>query len=329
MAGPWYNAGMHNDAGILAGMLCRVARGRHGHEHLGMDEARIAFAALLDAHADPLQLGAFLIAERMKGETPAEIAGFVQAARAHISGLGEADLPDAVDLPCYAGKRRAAPLHLAAALQARDAGMRIFVHGVAHIDGRLSAWQALEAAGVSRATGLAEARSLLERQGIAYIDLAELCPPLHRIYGLRPRLGVRSFANSVARLLNPLACEGQLNGVFHTPYVDKMAEANALLGQSRSLVFMGAEGEPELYAERQKLAVVQLGSQIHTVELPDMGCILYPRDRQSPAAVASRFASILQGDMDGREAATLKRMHAALRWAASGEKPADWHIREA
>ncbi len=310
-------------------MLRRVARGRHGHEHLDTDEARIAFTALLHADADPLQLGAFLIAQRMKGETPAEIAGFVQAARAHIPGFGEAGLPDAVDLPCYAGKRRAAPLHLAAALQARDAGMRILVHGVAHIDGRLSAWPVLEAAGVARATGLAEAGSLLARQGIAYIDLAELCPPLHRIYGLRPRLGVRSFANSVARLLNPLACAGQLNGVFHTPYVDKMAEANALLGQSRSLVFMGAEGEPELYAERQKLVAAQIEDDILKLELADMGSEAYPRERQSPAAVAARFASILQGDMDGREAATLKRMHAALRWAAGGALPADWHVREA
>jgi anthranilate phosphoribosyltransferase len=320
---------MHDDAIRLAGMLRRVARGRHGHEHLTMDEARSALATLLEADADPLQLGAFLIAERMKGETAAELAGFVQAARAHISGFGEADLADGVDLPCYAGKRRAAPVHLAAALQARDAGLRILVHGVAQIDGRLSAWQALKAAGVSRAASLAEAASLIESQGIAYLDLAELCPPLHRIYGLRPRLGVRSFANSVARLLNPLACSGQLNGVFHTPYVDKMAQANVLLGQPRSLVFMGAEGEPELYADRQKRVAMQRGSEVHAAELADMRSASYPRDRQSPATVATRFASILQGERDGREAATLMRMEAALRWAAGGDWPADWHIPEA
>lgn len=319
---------MHDNADILAGMLRRVARGRHGHEHLGMDEARTAFSVLLGADADPLQLGAFLIAERMKGETPQELAGFVQAARAHIPGLGGTTLADAVDLPCYAGKRRAAPLHLAAALAARDAGMRILVHGVARIDGRLSAWKALETAGVARASSLIEAGALVARHGIAYIDLAELCPPLYRIYELRPRLGVRSFANSVARLLNPLACAGQLNGVFHTPYVEKLARANVLLGQPRSLVFMGAEGEPELYAERQKLAALQVGDGIRDLDLPDAGSEPYPRDRQSPAAVAARFASILRGDADGREAATLARMDAALCWAAGSELPADWHLRE-
>ncbi|HXH65094.1 MAG TPA: anthranilate phosphoribosyltransferase, partial [Mariprofundaceae bacterium] len=152
------------DANAVAGMLRRVARGRHGHEHLSAEEAEAVFAALMAADADPLQLGAFLITQRMKGETAAEIAGFVRAARGRIAGFGDVRTPDGtVDLPCYAGKRRAAPVHLAAALKARDAGIPVFVHGVAHIEGRLSAWQALEVAGVSRAESLSQVQSVLHR----------------------------------------------------------------------------------------------------------------------------------------------------------------------
>ncbi|HXH73255.1 MAG TPA: anthranilate phosphoribosyltransferase [Mariprofundaceae bacterium] len=317
----------------ISSHIRRVARGKHGAEHLNRQEACEVFAHLLDEVADPLQIGAFLIAERMKGETAEEIAGFVDAARTWSIGYGDVRAPaGCVDLPCYAGKRRAAPVHLAAALQARDAGIPVFVHGVSHIEGRLSAWQALEAAGVQRAGSLADAQAILAHDGIVYADLAELCPPLLRIYNLRPRLGVRSFANTVARLLNPLGCAGQLNGFFHTPYADKMAGANVLLGQPRSLIFMGAEGDPELYAERQKVVAMQTGGDIAMLDLPDCGCDSYPKEKGEPEAVAARFAAILAGQLDpqrdAREVATLDRMLAAFRWAAGGELPSDWTITE-
>ncbi|HXH64556.1 MAG TPA: anthranilate phosphoribosyltransferase, partial [Mariprofundaceae bacterium] len=185
-----------------------------------------------------------------------------------------------------------------------------------------------EAAGVQRVDSLSQAQSVLQRDGIVYADLADLCPPLSRIYGLRPRLGVRSFANTVARLLNPLGCAGQLNGFFHTPYADRMAGANALLVQPRSLIFMGAEGEPELYAERQKVVAMQLGDDIRMLDLPDSGCAPYPKEKSEPDAIAGRFAAILAGQMDARESATLLRMLAAFRWAAGGALPADWTIME-
>jgi len=311
----------------IAPHIRRVARGKHGSEHLSRMEACEVFGHLLDERADLLQLGAFLIAQRMKGETSEEIAGFVDAARTWVAGFGDVKAPSGtVDLPCYAGKRRAAPVHLAAALKARDEGIPVFVHGVTHIEGRLSAWQALEQAGVQRAGNLSDAWRTLSSEGIVYADLAELCPPLFRIYNLRPRLGVRSFANTVARLLNPLRCAGQLSGFFHTPYADKMAGANVMLHQPRSLIFMGAEGDPELYAERQKVVAMQTAETIRMLDLPDCGCDPYPKEKNDVEAIVARFGSILEGGMDEREAATLDRMLAAFRWASGGELPADWQI---
>ena len=93
----------------ISTLIKRVARGKHGSEHLSQDEARFVFSELLNPQADELQLGAFLIAERMKGEVSEEFAGFVQAAREHVSHFDTIKAPEgAVDLPCYAGKRRAA-----------------------------------------------------------------------------------------------------------------------------------------------------------------------------------------------------------------------------
>ncbi len=320
----------------VSAMIRRVARGRHGAENLSREQARRLLQHLLAEDADALQLGAFLIAERMKGETAEELAGFVEAARMQMPGFAGEAL-HAVDLPCYAGKRRAAPVHLLAAMKARDAGIRIVVHGVEVIEGRFSAWQALSDLGVQRAAEGREAAAILDRDGIVYLDLAEICPPLYRLFMLRPRLGVRSFANTVARLLNPMRCAAQLNGIFHTPYAQVMAEVNRLIGQPASLIFAGAEGEPELYATRQRILLWQRGLQIRELTLDDArteddrALPTYPkRIRDCPEALREDMLRILRGEPGAYERAALERMRTAFAWAdmglASDAMPAGWRL---
>jgi len=311
----------------ISTLIKRIARGKHGSEHLSREESEVAFAALLQPDADALQLGAFLIAQRMKGETSAELAGFVTAARSRIAGFGQFKAAaGAVDLPCYAGKRRAVHACLVAAMQARDAGIPVFVHGVAQIEGRVTAWQMLENAGVKRAASLHEAIGILGSENMVYADLAELCPDLNRIYMLRPKLGVRSFSNTVARLLNPMQCDGQLNGFFHTPYADYMAESNALLGQPRSLIFMGAEGEPELYADRQKVILMQQANTGKRVSYQPAGLEPYPRQAQDLTQLQERFVAMCAGEVDVREAAVIVRMLEAFRWASTAALPTNWNM---
>jgi len=311
----------------IAEGIHRVARGKHGKKDLNRDEARSICSALLLPDADFLQLGAFLIAERMKGESVPELAGFVDAARSRIRDFKAYAAPaGAVDLPCYAGKRWAAPLHLLAALQARDAGIPVFVHGMEHIEGRVTAWQTLKQVGVKRSGDLRQAAEVLAGDGIVYMDVADICPDLFRILQLRPRIGVRSFAHTVARLLNPLGCTGQLNGMFHTPYTRHMAEANALLGQHCSLIFMGAEGEPELYADRQKELLLQQGKDIRSMQYEDAGEISYPREHVSDLSVLKNCLAVSPGkEMNGRESFVLRHMCEAFRLVSTGMLPEGWH----
>ncbi|MDQ6986865.1 MAG: anthranilate phosphoribosyltransferase [Mariprofundaceae bacterium] len=310
----------------IAAGIHRIARGKHGAENLNRQDAAALFAALLAADADPLQRGAFLIAERMKGETQVELAGFVDAARASIEAFGNISMPQgAVDFPCYAGKRRAAPVHLAAALMARDRGVAVLVHGVAAIEGRISAWQVLQKAGVSRATNIAEAASCLHSEGIVYLDIADYCPGLFDVLALRSRLGVRSFAHTVARLLNPLNCAGQLNGIFHTPYATLMTQVNVLLGQPRSLIFAGAEGDPELYADRQKALFAQIGDSVSACSYAAAGCALYPRQAVADVqALCVSLSSFVEGAGNTREQVVMRRMHQAFDFASAGAWPVDW-----
>ena len=313
----------------ISAMIKRVARGKHGSENMSREEARSVFAALLAPDTDELQLGAFLIAQRMKGETSAELTGFVEAARYNIRGYGQfSTLSGAVDLPCYAGKCRAAHAYLAAAIRARDAGIPVFIHGIENIDGRVTAWQVLEKHGVKRAATLSEAVTILASEGIVYAGLADFCPELFRIYALRSRLGVRSFANTVARLLNPAQCEGQLNGFFHTPYANYMAAANSLLGQPRSLIFMGAEGEAELYADRQKVIVKQQGESLQRVSYQQAGLDKYPRQSMDLILLKQQAADMLEGKISDRESVVIERMGEAFRWASRARFPVTWKMED-
>ena len=310
----------------ISPLIKRVARVKHGSDHLSRDDAKTVFQELLRPDADPLQLGAFLIAQRMKGETSAELAGFVDATREIVPGFAQIVAPKgAVDLPCYAGKRRDGHSYLAAAMQARDRGIPVVVHGIEQIEGRMTAWQALQGAGVKRALSLDAAVEMLDRDHIVYIDLAELSPDLFRIYNLRERLGVRSFANTVARLLNPMLCDGQLNGFFHTPYADYMADANVLLGQKRSLIFMGAEGEPELYADRQKVIVKQQDEGISRLAYAEAGLDVYPREAMHEVELKACVAALLAGEGNKRQAAVIEKMNDAFNWVSQGVFPAAWH----
>lgn len=311
----------------IAGLIYKVARGKHGSKDLSRDEAESVFAALLRPDADVFQLGAFLIAERIKGETSSELAGFVDAARSRIENFGVSAAPDnAVDLPCYAGKRRAAPLHLLAALQARDAGIPVFIHGMDYVEGRVTAWQALKGAGVRRGRDLRQAAEILANEGIVYAGIEDICPDLFRILQLRPRLGVRSFAHTVARMLNPLGCTGQLNGMFHTPYARHMAEANVLLEQHYSLIFMGAEGEPELYADRQKELLLQQGKSIRSLQYADAGMSFYPKEKTDALSRIENYIAETYAIEQGQyEEAVLKRMCEAFKFVSTGILPEDWY----
>ncbi|MDX8410596.1 MAG: anthranilate phosphoribosyltransferase [Mariprofundaceae bacterium] len=266
-----------------------------------------------------MQNRAFAIADKKNRQD----AGF---SRCPIDGYGDIRAPAAcVDLPCYAGKRRATHVHLVAAMRVAGHGTPVLIHGVDAIAGRISAWQVLQAIGVRRAKTLAEARNILAGDGIAYADVTDFCPSLHRILGFRPRLGVRSFAHTVARLLNPLGRGGQANGFFHTPYARLMAEANVMLGQACSLVFMGAEGEPELYADRQKLLLAQQGENIRPLAYPPAHAPVYPlHPVEKLEQLLPDARRMLAGEVHPREQAVFERMLEAYRFASHGKLPETW-----
>jgi anthranilate phosphoribosyltransferase len=198
---------------------------------------------LLAGQADPVQIGAFLMLLRYRGEDPEEITGLVQGAMpaTRIAGA-RADL----DWPSYgAGRTRGAPWFLLAALALADAGVRVLMHGTNEFTGGITVAEALTQLGRAPAANRADAALRLDRDGFAYMPIATLCPALADLLSLRRLLGLRSPLNTVARLLDPAGAPAGVDGVFHPPYIETHLAVAERLGRPHLMVLKGGGGEAE------------------------------------------------------------------------------------
>ncbi len=164
---------------------------------------------ILGGETLPEQLGAFLMLLRVKEESPAEIAGFVRAARAATRLPANAPKVD-VDWSSYAGKGRQLPWFILSALILSRNGWRVFMHGAeAHTEGRLYTGAALRALDIPVAGSLDEAADALAARNFAYLPIDALSPKVADMLELRPILGLalagahlRPHAQSVRRALH-------------------------------------------------------------------------------------------------------------------------------
>jgi anthranilate phosphoribosyltransferase len=226
----------------FAPFLRTIGRGPRLSRPLDRQEARAAMTMILDGAVKPAQTGALLLLLRYRGETPEEMAGFVEAARDRIDvppGLS----PD-LDWPSYADRHRQQPWFVLAALLLAENGIKVLMHGIAgNADGFAPTRPVLAALGIVPSPSLQVVWEALARENFAYIGLEHFCPALDELLGLRPLLGVRSAVNSVCRALNPAHAPAQIQGVFHPPYRVSQQQVARLLEQPRSAIFKGGGGE--------------------------------------------------------------------------------------
>jgi anthranilate phosphoribosyltransferase len=222
-----------------------LGKGKSGSRSLSRAEAQQAFAMILRGEAQPVQVGAFLMLLRVKEETGAELAGFVEACRAQMTAPPA--LAVDLDWASYAGKKHQHPWYILAMLLLVQAGYRIFIHGAdGHTAGRLYTEQALRELALPVAGSWAEVETQLDTLGMSYLPLRAFCPGLHELVHLRPLLGLRSPVNTLTRMLNPLGAPCSIQSIFHPAYASLHQQADRLLGQPRALVFKGDSGEVEI-----------------------------------------------------------------------------------
>jgi anthranilate phosphoribosyltransferase len=227
----------------MAGYVATLGRGPGRSRALSRAEAEDAMGLLLDGAADPVQVGALLMLLRYRGEDPEEIAGLVLGARAR---LGLPGLAVTLDWPSYgAGRTRAAPWFLLAAMALGGAGIGVLMHGTNEFSGGMTVADALVLLDRPQSADAAAAGRALAETGFAYVPMAALSPAFAALLGLRGKLGLRSPLNTVARLLNPAGAPASVDGVFHPPYIETHLAVAERLGWGRLVVLKGGGGEAE------------------------------------------------------------------------------------
>ena len=227
-------------------LIAKIGKGAKASKDLTWDEAKQAMRQLIEGQATPVQVGAFLLAMRVKMESVSELAAFTSAAREYKAPLRIATRKPLIDVSSYAGKKDTFHALAGSAVIAAAAGVAVLIHGHEGIPERLSMASVLAALGVPIDLTPEQVAQDVASKGFGYLDIALYHPPLAGFLQLRHELGVRSFFHPVAKMLNPARAPVQIIGVTHPPYFEKTAEALNMLCSRRVILLRGVEGDPEL-----------------------------------------------------------------------------------
>lgn len=295
----------------FAEFLRTVGRGPGRSRPLVREEARDAMELILDGAVTPEQLGAFLLVMRYRGETAPELAGYVDAVRARLPAAPA--LAPELDWPSYADRHKQLPWFVLPALLLAGAGVRVLMHGIEG-EGPATTPAALRALGIAPARSLEEAGERLERSNFAYLPLAVFAPELHRLFGLRPLLGLRTPVHTLARELAPFGPKAQIQGIFHPTYLELHHETQALLGQRRAVVFKGGGGEALRNPDKPCRTLLHLDGAAFEEVWPARPYGAPHRWREEPLEVG-RIRALWLGELDlpGPRAAVVGTAAVALR----------------
>ncbi|GKS97528.1 DNA-binding protein YbiB [Acidovorax sp. SUPP2825] len=215
-----------------------LGRGARGARAIGREQANDLFGQVLDGQVTDLEIGAFCIAMRIKGETAEEMCGFLDATHARLARLPASDRPVVV-LPSYNGARKLPVLTpLLALLLARE-GLPVLLHGMRTEARRILASDVLDALGISALN----APEKIANGTVAHIHTEALHPGLARLLAAREAIGLRNPGHSVVKLMNPCAGPSLVVTAYTHPEYQAMLHATfGTLGMN-ALLSRGLEGE--------------------------------------------------------------------------------------
>ncbi len=226
-----------------APIIKEIGRGAKGARHMAREQAARVFAEILDGKVPDLELGAILLSLRIKGESPNEMLGFLDALNERTRQIEVPAGPRCVILPTYNGARKQPNLMpLVALLLARE-GIPVLIQGRHDFESRVSPFELLGTLGIDPETTLQAASGMLERRRVACMRVDMIARGLDWLLGLRLTLGVRNSGHTLAKLLDP--CKGRsvrVVAVTHPPYLELM-QTLLTAEAATALLMRGTEGE--------------------------------------------------------------------------------------
>ena len=248
-----------------------IGRGKDGARPLTREQAADLFGQVLDGTVTDLEIGGFCLAMRIKGETPEEMAGFMDAthSRLNLVPAGAVNDRPVIVIPSYNGARKLPVLTpLLALLLARE-GLPVLVHGTATESTRVYTSEVLEALGIKQLLAI----KTISNGEIAFAPTPLLCPGLARLLDVRRVVGLRNPAHSLVKLMNPCAGKSLIVSSYtHPEYAISMAATFALM-QSNAMLLRGTEGEAVAYARRMPQMLGFIAGQRNVLQEAQTGAI--------------------------------------------------------
>jgi anthranilate phosphoribosyltransferase len=266
---------------------------------LTRDEAAAAFDQIMSGNATPSQIGGFLMALRVRGETVDEITAAVATMRARMVRV---DAPaDAVDVVGTGGDAsHSLNISTCAALIVAGAGVPVAKHGNRALSSRSGAADCLMALGVKidlTPDGIARC---IREAGIGFMFAPAHHPAMKHVGPTRVELGTRTIFNLLGPLSNPADVKRQMVGVFSGQWVDPLAAVLANLGSTHAWVVHGSDGLDELTGTGPSAVAELKGGRItsFTVQPSDVGLgLCQPGDLRGGDAAhnAMQLRAVLTG----------------------------------
>ncbi|MEO0411263.1 MAG: anthranilate phosphoribosyltransferase [Pseudomonadota bacterium] len=265
-------------------------------EALTPEEATTAFTALLSGQLDAVDITAFLVALKVRGETTEEILGAVRVLRQSCDpSLAP---PGAIDT-CGTGGDGLHTLNISttAALVLAAGGVPVAKHGNRSVSSRSGSTDVLGALGVKTEQSKTQLKQALQRFNIAYMNAPAFHPTMATVAPIRRQLAARTIFNLLGPMANPAGVKRQLIGTYDLKWCAPMANVLRALGSTKAWVVHGADGQDEM----------SICGPTHVVEL-DGGAISTFTVSPSDAGLAEHGIGDIAGGDSAFNAAAMRRV---------------------
>jgi len=284
----------------LSALLTQSIEALIAGRDLSADEAQAALGEIMSGQANEVQVGAFLVALRSKGETVEELAGLARTMRSLAAPVTARD-HDLLDTAGTGGGRPTFNVSTTAALIAAGAGCAVAKHGNRSATSLSGSADLLEALGARIDLDPGAVGHCIDAVGFGFMFAPAHHPAMRYVVPVRRQLAIRTVFNFLGPLTNPAGATRQLLGVADPDNLPKLAGALALLGTRHALLVCGTDGLDELSisAPTRVIEVIDGAPREYLVEPEDVGLRRHPGDSVpggDPARNAEITRSILAGE---------------------------------